>query len=115
MTMKYKNVLFISAPYGNADDKEKRAEQIRDYSAGLLAEGVKVICPMTLGLALANNGKFELPKSTEFWLDWTLTLLKKCDEMIVLCFDGWEDSVGVKAEIEVATQNNIPITYTENI
>lgn len=48
-----------------------------------------------------------------FWLEHDLAILARCDKMIVLQLDGWEDSVGLKAEIDFATGRNIPIEFME--
>lgn len=42
-------------------------------------------------------------------LNWTLKVLTKCDELIVL--PDWEDSRGVNQEIAIATYLGIPIRY----
>jgi hypothetical protein len=62
-----------------------------------------------MGLALSKGA--QLPNETEWWLKWTFNLLSRCDRMIVLCFDKWEDSIGVQREIEFALENNIEVEY----
>lgn len=100
---------FISSPYSNAPDKILRAKNISEYSANLFKQNIHIICPMTLGLNLAQHA--ELPYDSTWWIAWTLDLLSKCDEMDVLCFKGWEDSIGVRAEINFAMSNKIKINY----
>lgn len=41
------------------------------------------------------------------------TFILKCDRMIVVKLDGWEESEGVNAEIEFALDQGIPIEYIE--
>lgn len=100
---------FISSPYGNSLNKEQRMIAISNYSANQLKSNIHVICPMTLGIALAKNSL--LPENSVWWISWTLDLLSRCDEMDVLCFSGWENSIGVKAEINFALSKKIPINY----
>lgn len=104
-----KELIFISTPYGNCEDKVARLKAITQYSGKLMVEGNHVICPMSMGLALAKET--ELPTCTEWWLSWTINLLSRCDKMIVLCFDKWDESVGVKREIDFALNNNIEVEY----
>lgn len=49
----------------------------------------------------------------EYWMTIDFTYISRCDEMWILAdHDGaWKRSVGVIAEIEFATANNIPIRF----
>lgn len=38
-------------------------------------------------------------------------MITKCDEVHVLCIDGWEESKGVAVEIEYAKKFNKPVKY----
>ena len=102
-------MIYIASPYSNASDKELRAKTIKKYSANQFKFGHHVICPITLGLALASVEK--LSNDSQWWISWCLDLLSRCDELHVLCFDGWETSSGLQAEIKFAKSRNIPITY----
>ena len=46
-----------------------------------------------------------------FWKEYSTTLLRKCDEMIVLVTNDTASSTGVRAEVELATELGINITY----
>lgn len=102
-------MIFVSAPYSNALNKVDRMHSIAKYSSGLLKDNKHVICPMTLGLSLTRYT--ELPYDPSWWVSWALDLLSRCDEIHVLCYDNWEESPGVRAEINFAKSKNIPITY----
>ncbi len=53
----------------------------------------------------------DLPKGWEFWAAYDLTFIKWCDKVYVYMQDGWEESVGVTAEIAIAKELNKPIIY----
>jgi len=55
--------------------------------------------------------KYGLPTDWAYWADYDSWCLEVCDELWVLMLIGWEDSVGVTAEIELATQLGMPIRY----
>jgi hypothetical protein len=38
--------------------------------------------------------------------------IRRCEEVMVLMLDGWEDSVGVQAEIVLAHQLGKLVSYT---
>jgi hypothetical protein len=50
-------------------------------------------------------------QSHDFWMRFDLPLLLSCDEVWVLMLDGWEQSKGVMAELEVARKHRIPISF----
>ena len=45
------------------------------------------------------------------WYSWDLEMLDRCDGMIVCQLPGWEDSKGVKIEIDHCVENKIPFVY----
>jgi hypothetical protein len=51
----------------------------------------------------------------DFWMDQDLPFLNHADKMIVLTLPGWEESRGIKQEIEWAKAKNIPIEYMGEI
>ena len=53
----------------------------------------------------------ELGTDYAFWETWCIEFLRKCDMLLVLMADGWETSVGIQAEIALATELGIPIKY----
>lgn len=59
-----------------------------------------------------NTADFEhsTDKDDQFWLDGTLTLMQKCDA--VLMVPGWKESSGATTEHNLAKRMGIPIFYT---
>ena len=49
------------------------------------------------------------------WRDFDLEMLRRCDELWVHCQDGWDESIGVKAEIRAAKHMKKPIFYLQGI
>jgi hypothetical protein len=70
-----------------------------------------VISPITYGHTLLEY--HEMPSNWDFWKKFCLSFLERCDEMIVYQMPGWENSRGVKEEIEFAKSKGIKITYQE--
>lgn len=103
------NLKYVSAPYGNAVDKNERMKIITHHSSSCLKRDEYIICPLTMGHEFIKHN--ELPYSSEWWLNWCIALLSKCTEMDVLCIEGWKESVGVTAEIDFAEKNKIKINY----
>lgn len=56
---------------------------------------------------IANHGG--LPHGWGFYEPFDTAYIRLSKAMLICCLDGWEKSIGVKAEIEIATKLIIPI------
>ena len=102
-------VVYIAGPYRAAtawqiEQNIRRAEAVALNVARL---GAMPLCPH----ALTRHYHGEL--TDRFWLDGTAELLRRCDA--VMFVDGWEDSEGSRAELDIAIQMKIPTFYECNI
>lgn len=55
-----------------------------------------------------------MPDTDATWAVWSRhckTLIERSDEVWVLQFDGWAESVGVRGEIDHANIHNKPVAY----
>jgi Domain of unknown function (DUF1937) len=105
-------VIYVANPYtGTSFERNQRFLAVEKYTAHLIREGKTAVSPIVHCHVLAfRNG---LPHDFAFWQNYCLNLLFVCDEMHVLCLDGWEDSVGVLGETTEAEDLNISITYID--
>jgi hypothetical protein len=105
--------IFVSLPYTHADKAviQKRFESACKYSAKLLKEGHIAISPIVTGHAILTVT--DLPGDFEFWENYCYETLKVCNEVHVLCMPGWEESIGVEGEIQVAIALGLHIEYIE--
>ena len=78
-------------------------------SAELMLDGLHIFSPISHTHPIAEAGG--LPLGWDFWESYDRAILNACCEVRVLCQDGWEESVGVQAEIKLAEQMGIPVTY----
>ncbi len=106
---------YLASPYTDDDpavmwERFKRACQAA--AALMQQEGLFVLSPVAHSHPIAGYG---LPKDWVYWQEADLLLLSRCDGLIVLMLDGWQDSKGVAAEIEYATEHNMVIRYEEII
>lgn len=108
-----KKLIYLAAPYSDKDPwiMENRFQLINKAASVLMSRGVYVFSPIshTHPIAVASNG--DLPRGWEFWEEYDKLMIRNCSEMYVLCLDGWEASIGVKAEMKIAKELNINITY----
>lgn len=108
-----RKIIYIASPYSHPDDevRENNFRLVTQLVADLTEQGYVCMSPITLGHTLL--GFKEMPSDWEFWTNFCLSFLEKCEEMIVYKMPGWDKSNGVKAEIEFAETNNIKIEYKE--
>lgn len=111
------NLTYVASVYsqGNADAAllQKRYEVVLKWVATNLVERVQrgevLYSPIAHNHEMAKVAT--LPKTWDFWKQIDVATLKHCAKLIVLQMPGWEESVGIQAEIEVAKANCIPIEY----
>lgn len=103
-------MIYIAAPYNYADRSitQKRIDTVYSVMARLMKEGHYVVSPLLMHEVVIRH---DLPNEFEYWREYSINMLKRCDKLIVLMLDGWDTSTGVLAEIEYAEQNNIPVEY----
>lgn len=101
---------YLASPYSHPDAnvQELRFQQVCEVAARLLEKGIYVFSPIAHTHPIAAYG---LPKDFKFWKQYDELIFSRCDALIVLMLDGWVDSVGVKAEIEMATKQGKEIYY----
>jgi len=54
---------------------------------------------------------FSLPTGWDFWERIDRAYLARCDELVVLMLDGWQESTGVRAEIALARDLGKPVRF----
>jgi len=108
------SIIYLAIPYSHKDKRiENQRYLIVTKLAGYLMKlGHIVYSPITHSHHIARL--LDLPKDFDWWKDYCLEMLNRCDELWVVCINGWDKSKGVCAEIDFAKKNNIPI-YLLNI
>ena len=109
--MKRSKLIYVATPYTDSCQEVQtyRFHRVTGASALLLKNGVFNFSPITQ--SHEQHMSHSLPGTWDFWSQVDLEFLSRCDELFVLADPGWQDSVGVTAEIKFAKENNIPVTY----
>lgn len=103
-------MIYLASPYTH-DDPKVRAERwiaVCKECARLMSRGIKVFSPIAHTHPIALQG---LRGDWDFWKSYDSQFLEWCSELWVLMLEGWEDSVGIKEEIELAKCMGKPIQY----
>lgn len=103
-------LIYLAIPFGHAEAevRERRFHAANACAAQLMADGFEVFSPISHNVPIARIN------TLRGWVHWERNdsaLLKVCDELVVLCLDGWKESEGVAAEIVLAKQLGKPIKY----
>ena len=105
--------IYLASPYSHEDPyiRSKRYHQALEATAYYLKQGLTIFSP----IAYAHNihvTHFPFHDS-EGWLRLDLAFLPHCKLLYILMLDGWEESKGIKREIDEAEKLGIPIVYAQ--
>lgn len=105
--------IFVAGPFNHPDQnvKDARVRAIAEYCVRMFNEHKNPISALLMGLSFAAHGN--LSTDTKTWETFSGTMVRGCDELHVLMMEGWEESSGVKLEIEIAQHLGIPVRYIE--
>ncbi len=106
-----KPFIYLAVPYSHPDPSivEYRFNAVNHFAAKLIEDGHHVISPISMchPIAVQEN----LPGDWEYWQNYAEKCLSVCSAVHVLMLDGWRESKGVTAELEMARELQIPIFY----
>lgn len=105
--------VYLASPYSHPlrEVRENRYKAACKKTAQYVEEGVPVFCPIAHTHIVADYMDESLRMDFDTWMRADLPLLHHAGEMHVLTLDGWEDSKGIKREMEYAEENGIPIQF----
>lgn len=103
-------MIYLASPYSDPEPavREQRFHAACAAAAALLRAGHRVFSPIAHGHPLTRHS---LPGDWTFWESHARWYLERCDEVVVLMLDGWNDSEGVRAEIAIATELGKVVWY----
>jgi len=105
-------VIYLACPYSHPDPavRDQRYLAACRATVSLLLAGKTVFSPIVHGHPLVQLG---LSSAWQFWSRHDQWHLSRCDQVLVLPVDGWKESQGVQAEIELAQRLEIPVSYAQ--
>ena len=103
--------IYVASPYSHINKaiQEDRYADAMKYTAELFKLGYYAISPIVYGHEMARI--YELPTDAAWWEGFNFWLMDSCDVVHVYMMPGWEESKGIKEEIEYAKSQGIPIIY----
>ena len=107
--------IYLASPYTSPDKNQRicRYGEVCLMTAQLLREGHLVFSPIAHSHPLAGYG---LPVEFEFWQRHCLSFLETwATDLWVLTLSGWQESLGVTAEIRFAREHGLPVSLVNLI
>lgn len=103
-------VYYLASPYSHKDRAimDERAEVATKAAVDLLKLGLYTFAPIPYN---CHWEKYKLPTDWGFWQAFDKAFIDHCDALIVLMIPGWQESVGVTAEIEYAKETHKKVYY----
>jgi hypothetical protein len=103
-------MIYLASPYTHKDPDivAARVLETQRVAVHLWVEHRKVVFSPIMHWHHAAIDQ-DLPTDAKSWQDYNEEIMMRCDAVYLLCLDGWESSVGMKAELEFATTLNLPI------
>lgn len=100
-------LIYLAIPYTGT---EAYSYEVANKVAGeLMKRGYVVFSPISHSHTIAQMCK--MPTDWEFWECQDRAFIRRCDEVCVVCLDGWGKSRGVTAEIKFANDIGKRVRY----
>ena len=107
-------MIYLASPYTHPDPavRQARFEAACRQAAEMMRCGIPVFSPIAHSHPVALHGGLDA-LDLEFWERQDLHFVEACSEIWVLQLDGWQESTGLQAEIEMALSLGKPVMYVE--
>lgn len=104
-------MIYLASPYTDPNPQvmDERYEAVLDKAAEFFQRGEFVFSPIVHCHLMAYRHK--LPKDISYWNNYNTEMLSLCDELCVLMLPCWENSRGIRFEIELASKLGKRISY----
>lgn len=109
------DLIYLATPYSDPDPAVRfnRFDAVNRFAARLIEQGHYVYSPISHTHPIAVCG--DLPKGWEYWEGFDRRMIAACDRVVVYCQDGWQESVGVTAEIKIARELKKPVDFIGHV
>ena len=106
--------IYLAVPYTHFDPeiREKRYEAVTRLTGLMSKAGYIVFSPITHSHPVAKMTK--LSGGWSFWSKIDYAFIRACKICVVYMLPGWDQSIGVQAEIDYCIKHNIPIVYVKS-
>lgn len=106
--MTEKTLIYLAVPYSDPNEhiRAYRFEMANLCAAQLMRGGLHIFSPISHTHPIALAG--DLPLGWEYWRAYDEAILRACGGLLILKLDGWEQSKGIRGEMEIADALGLP-------
>jgi hypothetical protein len=107
-------IIYLACPYTHADHRvrEQRFKLATVAAAELIRQGYIVYSPITmthpLDMVLAGDAN---TLGSDYWVKFDEAFMAVCAEMVVLQIDGWDQSSGIRREMNYFQSRGKPVRF----
>lgn len=104
-------IVYVAAPYSNVNNKEQLMDTIAKVCGKYMIDNPGEYTITGLVHHYACQHYSEIGTDWNFWKNFCVDFLRRCDKLLVIQVEGWDASFGVQEEIRIATELKLPIIY----
>lgn len=106
-------MIYLASPYSHPDKTivKTRVGLTMQCTAALIRGGHYVWSPIVHCHEMA--GLYEMPTDAEFWRAYNFSFIRRADAMYVLKIPGWDESKGIKMELDLAREIFLPVAFVD--
>lgn len=107
-------IIYLASPYTHEDlgVREERARKVSKIAGHLIHHGHNVFCPIAHSHKVSEHSVAD-HNEHDMWMRVDISMLNRCTDLYVLTLEGWEESKGVKEEIDFARRQGMPIYHID--
>lgn len=106
-------MIYLACPYSHPDPavRQARFEAANRAAGAMMRDGLYVYSPISHTHPIAMV--CDLPLGWDYWEGYDRAMLAACSELVVLMLAGWQESVGVQGEMQIAEELGLPVRFIE--
>jgi uncharacterized protein DUF1937 len=105
---------YLATPYTKYPAGHDAAAADAAVQATILHEaGIPVFSPIVVGHAIHRYMPANVPRDGLFWIDFMRPFMDAARGLIVCRLESWEESYGIRVEVEIFQEAGKPIVYME--
>lgn len=106
-------MIYLASPYSSPIEgaAQLRFEKAQRFAAHCLSQNIHVFSPIVYAHELAALSGMRT--DAQFWARFNIDMIRYCEALFIYCIQGWDQSKGIKLELNLAKTLSIPVAYWE--